>query len=601
MKLSDYVMEFLAEKNVKNVFMLPGGGCMHLVDSLGKNKKIEYICCLHEQAAAIAAESYAQHKNELGAVLVTTGPGGTNAITGLTAAWIDSTPVLFISGQVKRSDLMGNSGVRQMGPQEVNIVPVVESLTKYAKTITEPKQIRYEMEKAYHLAMTGRKGPVWLDIPLDVQAAEINVESLAAFISEDTNMGVIEAADISKITSLIKAAKRPLVLVGNGVKLAGATNELKQFIHKAQIPFLLTWKTIDMFGYDESNYFGCPGGMGHRYANFILQNSDLLIILGSRLDCSLTAFNHENFAPRAKKIMIDIDEHEINKLQMEFEVKLVADVKDVLETINKQTIHIDKKALGEWLKYCNKMKEKYPVVMPEYYEDKDYVNAYAFVDALCSQLTKEDVIVPESSGGAGEITYQALKVKAGQKIKNAAGLGSMGFGLPYALGACIANERKRTILVNGDGAFQLNIQELSTIVQHKLPIKIFIWNNGGYASIMGTQRNFFAENYVASNEETKLYLPNITKVAEAYGFKTFALNKSEDIKTVIQAVLNHDGPTLCEVYISPEQVAMPRVKAMKLANGNMVSKPLEDMWPYLPEDEIKENMLYAKGHFDETY
>ncbi len=590
MKLSDYVMEFLAEKNVKNVFMLPGGGCMHLVDSLGKNKKIEYICCLHEQAAAIAAESYAQHKNELGAVLVTTGPGGTNAITGLTAAWIDSTPVLFISGQVKRSDLMGDSGVRQMGPQEVNIVPVVQSLTKYAKTITEPTQIKYELEKAYHLAMSGRKGPVWLDIPLDVQAAEVNIGELTGFTSNES-CAKVEPYTIDEIQHLIDQAKRPLILGGNGIKLADAIPEFKEFVRKSQIPFLLTWKTIDMFGYDEPNYFGCPGGMGHRYANFILQNSDLLIILGSRLDCSLTAFNHENFASRAKKVMIDIDEHEIDKLQMKFAVKLVADVKDVLETINKQTIHTDEQSLGEWLKYCNKMKEKYPVVIPEYYEDKDYVNAYAFVDALCNQLTKEDIIVPESSGGAGEITYQALKVKQGQSIKNAAGLGSMGFGVPYALGACIANDRKRTILINGDGAFQLNIQELSTIVQHKLPIKIFIWNNGGYASIMGTQRNFFDGNYVASNAETKLCLPNITKVAQAYGFKTFALDKSEAIHEIIHKVLTTDGPALCEVRISPEQVAMPRVKAMKLPNGDMVSKPLEDMWPYLDEEEVRGNMI----------
>ncbi len=590
MKLSDYVMGFLAEKNVKNVFMLPGGGCMHLVDSLGKNKEIEYICCLHEQAAAIAAESYAQHKNTLGTVLVTTGPGGTNAITGLTAAWIDSTPVLFISGQVKRSDLMGDSGVRQMGPQEVNIVPVVQSLTKYAKTITEPTQIKYELEKAYHLAMSGRKGPVWLDIPLDVQAAEVDIEELIGFTPNESCTKV-EPYTIDEIQHLIGQAKRPLILGGNGIKLADAIPEFKEFVRKSQIPFLLTWKTIDMFGYDEPNYFGCPGGMGHRYANFILQNSDLLIILGSRLDCSLTAFNHENFAPRAKKIMIDIDEHEINKLQMKFAVKLVANVKDILGAINKKTLHSDKQSLGEWLNYCNRMKEKYPVVMPKYYEDKDYVNAYAFVDALCNQLTKEDVIVPESSGGAGEITYQALKVKQGQSIKNAAGLGSMGFGVPYALGACIANERKRTILINGDGAFQLNIQELSTIVQHKLPIKIFIWNNGGYASIMGTQRNFFEGNYVASNAATKLCLPNITKVAQAYGFKTFALNKSEAIHEIIDKVLTTDGPVLCEVRISPEQVAMPRVKAMKLSNGDMVSKPLEDMWPYLDEAEVKDNML----------
>lgn len=590
MKLSDYIIDFLVTQGVKNVFMLPGGGCMHIVDSLGKNKEIEYVCCLHEQAAAIAAESYAQHKNDLGAVLVTTGPGATNAITGLTAAWIDSTPVLFISGQVKRSDLMGTSGVRQMGPQEVNIVPIVKSITKYAETVLEPTDIKYILEKAYYLATTGRKGPVWIDVPLDVQAAEIDVDSLQGFIPEEEEKTNCQENSF-KIMEMIKTAKRPLILAGNGIKLASAVESFKKFAEKTQIPVLLTWKSIDMFSEDHPNYFGCPGGMGHRYANFILQNSDLLIILGSRLDCSLTAFNHENFAPRARKVMIDIDYTEIDKMKMPIEIKLVADVKAVLENLNEKKYEIDENANQEWLSYCRNMKKKYPVVLSAYYEEKEYVNAYAFVDELCNQLTKDDIIVPESSGGAGEITYQALKIKMGQKVKNAAGLGSMGFGVPYALGACFANDKKRTILINGDGAFQLNIQELATIAQHNLPIKIFIWNNNGYASIMNTQRNFFEGNYVASNEESKLYLPNISKIAEAYGFKTFRLDKNIDLKATIHTVLNTEGPVLCEIKISPEQITSPRVQAMKLPNGNMISKPLEDMWPYLGQEEVKVNML----------
>ncbi|MBP2630525.1 MAG: thiamine pyrophosphate enzyme binding domain protein [Firmicutes bacterium] len=590
MKLSDYVMQFLADKGVKNVFMLPGGGCMHLADSLGKNKDLEYVCCLHEQAAAIAAESYAQHTNDLGAVLVTTGPGGTNAITGLTAAWIDSTPVMFISGQVKRSDLMGTSGVRQMGPQEVNIVPIVESVTKYAETVMEPQNIKYVLEKAYHFAMTGRKGPVWIDVPLDVQAAEIDVDTLQGFGVENEKT-VVSGESICKITEMIKTAKRPLILAGNGIKLANAVDIFKVFADKTQIPVLLTWKSIDMLSDDYPNYFGCPGGMGHRYANFILQNADLLIVLGSRLDCSLTAFNHENFAPKARKVMVDIDHTEIDKMQMSIEVKIIADIKIVLEELNEKSYEIDVNVNREWLTYCRKVKEKYPVVLPEYYEDQEYVNAYAFVDELCKQLTEEDIIVPESSGGAGEITYQALRIKLGQKVKNAAGLGSMGFGVPYALGACFANDKKRTILINGDGAFQLNIQELATIAQHNLPIKIFIWNNNGYASIMSTQRNFFEGNYVASNEDSKLYLPNISKVAEAYGFKTFQLDKSADLKFTITTVLNTEGPVLCEIKVSPDQITSPRVKAMKLPNGNMISKSLEDMWPYLDEKEIRGNML----------
>ena len=590
MKLADYVMSFLAEKGVKTVFMLPGGGCMHLVDSLGRNKDLDYVCCLHEQAAAIAAESYAQHTNNIGVALVTTGPGGTNTITGVSAAWIDSTPVIFISGQVKRSDLMGCSGVRQMGPQEVNIVPIVQSITKYATTVTEPQKIKSILEEAYYLATTGRKGPVWIDIPLDVQATEIDVDTLVEFVvpKEDN---ILDEELINKIKVSLEKAKRPLILAGNGIKLAGASEVLEKLVKQLNIPFLLTWKSIDMVDYDNDNYFGCPGGMGHRYANFILQNCDCLLILGSRLDCSLTAFNHENFAPRARKIMVDIDETEINKMKMPLEAKIVADVKAVLLELTKQEYNISLAEKEDWLKYCQTMKNKYPVVLPEYYQEQEYINTYLFVEELCKQLDENDVIVPESSGGAGEITYQALKVKKGQKIKNAAGLGSMGFGLPYALGACIANDKKRTILINGDGAFQLNIQELATIVQQNLPIKIFIWNNSGYASIMGTQRNFFEGNYVASNNESKLYLPDIVAVAKAYGLKTFKLDAISEIEETIKNVLNTEGTVLCEVKVSPTQITSPRVQAMKLPNGNMISKPLEDMWPYLPEDEVKGNMM----------
>ncbi len=590
MKLADYVMSFLAEKGVKTVFMLPGGGCMHLVDSLGRNKDLDYVCCLHEQAAAIAAESYAQHTNNIGVALVTTGPGGTNTITGVSAAWIDSTPVIFISGQVKRSDLMGCSGVRQMGPQEVNIVPIVQSITKYATTVTEPQKIKAILEEAYYLATTGRKGPVWIDIPLDVQATEIDVDTLVEFVvpKEDN---ILDEELINKTKVSLEKAKRPLILAGNGIKLAGASEVLEKLVKQLNIPFLLTWKSIDMVDYDNDNYFGCPGGMGHRYANFILQNCDCLLILGSRLDCSLTAFNHENFAPRARKIMVDIDETEINKMKMPLEVKFVADVKAVLLELTKQEYNIASAEREDWLKYCQAMKNKYPVVLPEYYQEQEYINTYLFVEELCKQLDENDVIVPESSGGAGEITYQALKVKKGQKIKNAAGLGSMGFGLPYALGACIANDKKRTILINGDGAFQLNIQELATIVQQNLPIKIFIWNNSGYASIMGTQRNFFEGNYVASNNESKLYLPDIVAVAKAYGLKTFKLEDVNEIEETIKNVLNTEGTVLCEVKVSPTQITSPRVQAMKLPNGNMISKPLEDMWPYLPEDEVKGNMI----------
>lgn len=591
MKLSDYVIQFLVEKGVKDVFMLPGGGCMHLVDSLGKNKAIDYTACLHEQAASIAAESYAQHTNKLGAVLVTTGPGGTNAITGLTAAWIDSTPVMFISGQVKRSDRIGKSGVRQMGSQEVEIVPIVQSLTKFAQTIDNPDEIRYALEKAYYLAMHGRRGPVWIDIPLDVQAAEIEPEQLRSFVPTANHDAAVSQEQLRTIVELLENAQRPLILAGNGIKLSEAIPDFEILMQKLQVPVLLTWKTIDMLDFDNPLYFGCPGGMGHRYGNFILQNADLLLILGSRLDSSLTAFNHKNFAPHAKKIMIDIDAAEIKKMQMKIAVPVVADMQQALKALNEQSIQLDQPKLATWLGYCKKMKDKYPVVTADMYEQKDFINAHVFTKELFEQLKSDDVIVPESSGGAGEMTYQAMQVKKGQKIKNAAGLGSMGFGLPYAIGACIANGKRRTVLINGDGAFQLNIQELATLAQSKLPIKIFIWCNGGYASIRTTQRSYFDGNYVASNAASKLCIPDIGKVAAAYGLQTCQIHLGDVLSEKIKAVLSTAGPVLCEVFVDPLEIACPRSLSQKLPNGNMVSKPLEDMWPYLPAEEVKENML----------
>jgi acetolactate synthase-1/2/3 large subunit len=348
---------------------------------------------------------------------------------------------------------------------------------------------------------------------------------------------------------------------------------------------------------NHSLYEGHPGGMGDRGANYILQSSDLLIVLGSRLDTSITAFNHKNFGKNAKKVMVDIDEHEINKMKMDIVVKAVCDVKEFIVELNKEVHRILKckttdkiNANNEWLAYCKNIREKYPTVTTEHKEAKDYVSAYYFIDELCKRLNSDDIIVPESSGGAGEITYQAFKIKKGQKMKNAAGLGSMGFGLPYSIGACLANDKKRTILINGDGAFQLNIQELETLARLNLPIKIFIWNNNGYASIRAMQRNTFDGYYVASEEGSGLTMPSISKIANAYGIKTFLVKDNREMVDVLPKVLEYEGTALCELMVLPEETVSPRTKSIKLEDGSMVSKPLEDMWPFLSESKIEENM-----------
>jgi acetolactate synthase I/II/III large subunit len=591
MKLSDYVMQFLAGKGVKHVFMLPGGGAMHLNDSLGRCAGLEYTCFLHEQALAIAAEAYGQYTNFPGVGLVTSGPGSTNTITGVTAAYQDSTPCVFISGQAKRPDLKKDSGVRQMGSQEVDIVAMVTPVTKYAVTVLEPNEIRYHLEKAWHEATTGRMGPVWLDIPLDVQAAQVEVSELPGFSPAAAPPETPPLGDaVSAIVALLNTAERPVILAGNGVKLAGAQELLCDFAEANSIPVLLTWKAVDFLDSDHPLNFGSPGIMGCRAANFIVQNSDFLLVVGSRLDPSLTAFDSASFGKNAKRVMVDIDAAEIRKIS-HLDVPVVADAGDFLRALSARQAEIEARDRGEWLAYCRRLKERYPVVLEAYRSSEDNVNLYVFTDMLFRQLAADDVITPESSGAAGEVTYQAIRVKKGQKIKNAAALGAMGFGLPYAIGACIANDRRRTILINGDGAFQLNIQELETVVRLKLPVKMFILDNNGYGSIMATQRNLFGGHYVGSSPASGLTMPDVCAIAGAYGIRTEQAASHRELPDAIARTLNGADPALCRVRVTQSHVTAPKVQAMRTPDGGMISKPLEDMWPYLPPEELAANMI----------
>lgn len=586
-KLSDYVFQFLESKGIRQAFILPGGGAMHLDDSIGKSG-IDYVCCLHEQAAAIAAEAYAQHTNTPGLVLVTSGPGATNAITGVTAGWIDSTPMIIISGQSKRADLVGDKGVRQIGSQEVQIVPMIKPITKYAVQVLEPTEIRYHLEKAYHEAVNGRPGPVWLDIPLDVQAVMLDEGTLKGYVPQE--QAAVDIKDeVGRVLELLKKADKPLILAGNGIKLADGTQELYRLLEISGIPVQTTWKTIDLFGEEEAAYVGHPGIMGDRGANLILQEADLILSVGCRLDTSVTAFNDKNFGKSAKKIIVDIDENEIRRMEVDKEIAIVCDAKAFLQELLSQAEGA-KNALAEkqstwqqWIKHCKELRAKYPVITKEHAQAQGYVSAYYFIDRLCALLWEDDVIVPESSGGAGEITYQAFRIKKGQKMKNAAGLGSMGFGLPYAIGSCIANDRRRTILINGDGAFQLNIQELETLHRLGLPVKIFVWNNDGYASIRSMQRNNFEGHYVASDRESGLTMPNLCNVAEAYGFKTYQIYDNGELDAMLPEIMKDDAPLFCELMVLPEETVSPRVKAIVGENGKMMSGPLEKMWPYLEE------------------
>lgn len=587
MKLSDYVFQFIKDKGIEHVFMLPGGGAMHLVDSLG-NSGIDYVCCLHEQAAAIAAEAYGQHTNNIGVVLTTSGPGATNAITGVTAGWIDSTPMFLISGQAKRADLIGDTGVRQIGSQEVQIIDMVKPITKYAVQIMDPQEIRYHMERAYHEAVTGRPGPVWLSIPLDVQAAEVVPEQLAGYEAKPQYEEDI-SQEIKQIIALLKQSQKPVILAGNGIKLANAMESFYAFIDYMKIPVLTTWKTIDFLGEEDALYVGHPGSMGDRGANLILQDADLLISVGSRIDTSLTAFNEQRFGKNAQKVVVDIDANELKRMKLDqVRIKLACDaqkfISALLEACKGQEWSMQKAQWQEWNKSAHQLRNKYPVVTDAHKNKKEFVSAYYFIKVLCDALTKEDIIVPESSGAAGEITYQAFQLKKGQRMKNAAGLGSMGFGLPYAIGSCLANNKKRTILINGDGAFQMNIQELQTLVRLNLPVKIFIWSNGGYASIQSMQRNTFDGHYVASGKSSGLEMPDICAVAKGYNIPTFSVYNNVEMEQIVPKILEMQGTVLCELSISPEETVSPRTKSFRLPDGSMKSSLLEEMWPLVEEE-----------------
>ncbi len=593
-KLSDYVFQFISDLGVRHVFLLPGGGCMHLVDSLGRSSSLKYICCLHEQAVAIAAEAYGQYTNNIGVALVTTGPGGTNTITGVAGAWIDSTPVLVISGQVKRSDMIGKTGLRQMGNQEVDIVSMVKPIIKYAVTILEPETIRYHLEKAVYLARSGRPGPVWIDIPLDVQAAMIDETKLKGFHHSEPalkeNKKQLERL-VDKSIQLFNAAQRPVILAGNGIRLSGALKDFLDLIERLKIPVLTTWKAMDYLAEDHGLFFGRPGSVGQRGANFIQQNSDFIMAIGARLDLPQVGYNYRNFARAAKKVIVDIDPTEIKKLKMDIDVCIRSDAGDFIKELLLKLDKFITKDRGRWLDYCRERKEKYPVVLAQYWGQREYVNTYVLVDILSELLQEGDVLVPGSSGGCSEITMQAFKVKKGQRIFNTPGLGAMGFGLPASIGACLASGRKRTVSIIGDGGLQHNIQDLETLARLQLPIKMFILNNNGYASIRNTQKNYFKAHFVCCDPSSGLTLPDISKIATAYGIKNTRILNHESIKEQIGEVLRAEGPVICEVMVDPDLQTLPRLSSQILAGGSIISKPLEDLWPFLDREEFKANMI----------
>jgi acetolactate synthase-1/2/3 large subunit len=592
-KLSDYVVQFLADHGVRHVFLLVGGGAMHLNDSLGGCPKIQYICNLHEQACAIGAEAYAKCDNRLGVAMVTVGPGATNTITGVAGAWLDSTPTLFLSGQVKTADLKGNSGVRSRGVQEIDIVELVRSITKYAVTVTDPKTIRYHLEKAVHLAESGRPGPVWIDIPLDVQAARIEPENLPGFTPEpavETGVPASVQAAAARTLELLRRSERPFLWVGNGVRLASAQAELRELIEALKIPFGLTWLAMDFVQDDHPLLVGRPGPMAPRGPNFVLQNCDFLLTLGARLDVVCTAFAPERLARAATKVMVDIDPAELKKMERYFTLTVCSDARTYMRELLRQARNIKH---GEWLAWrarCEDWKKRYPLIEPRHRVQEGLVSMYYFTETLCQQLPEDALVVSASSGNAIEMLLLAFKTKARQRVLHTTGLGPMGFGLPASIGACLARGGATTVCVDGDGGLQMNIQEFETIARLRLPIKVFVVNNGGYGSIIASQTAYF-KRFVGCNPESGLTLPDTLKVAAAYSLSTSRIEGQTGVVDGIRKVLNSNGPHVCEVMALADEPRQPRVSSQQKPDGTMVSKPLEDMFPFLPREEFLANMI----------
>jgi acetolactate synthase-1/2/3 large subunit len=592
-KLSDYVIRFLFEAGIRRIFMLAGGGCMHLVDSVGRQPGLDYVCCLHEQAASFAAQAHAEYTGSPSAVLVTTGPGGTNTITGLAAAWLDSSPCIFLSGQVKRADLLTGRGVRSMGPQEVDTVSVVKPLTKYAKTIVDPGDIRFELEKALYLATSGRRGPVWLDFPLDVQAQIVDEARLREFVPEPVAGNKDELRrKVSHAVELLKKAERPVFLVGNGARLAHLDGLIQRSVVRLGIPTLLTWKAMDMLPEDHPYFAGRPGSVAARGANFTQQNADWILVLGARLDMPQIAFSHRNFARAAKKILVDVDSRELSKFEMNIDVAVNADAGDFLTELMAQLETAELPDVSAWVAKCADWKERYPVILPEYrQENRGFVNTYVLMDVLSGLCAAEDVLAPGSSGACSDIFLQCFRLKQGQRVVNSPSLGAMGTGLPGTIGTCLASGRRRTVCVVGDGGFQLNIQDLETVRRLDLPIKYFVLCNGAYASIMESQRNHFEGRLVGSDPSSRLTLPDVRKVAEAYGIATREIANHTDIEGKVCEVLDLAGPVVCAVNVSSDQVTAPRATSTVLPDGTIVSLPMEDMSPRLPREEFRANMI----------
>lgn len=586
-KLSDYVFEYLKSQGIDTVFTLTGGGIMHLVESMA-TCGMEYICCHHEQACSIAAQAYGMYREKLCVCLVTTGPGGTNALTGLAAAYVDSTPVLFISGQVKREDYASLRGVRQFGAQENDIISMAKPVCKYAETVQEPEDILYHLQRALKAATSGRKGPVWVDIPLDVQAAMIEEGGLREYAEEQVSeeAGYLQkmAEDAAYTLKCLEESHRPVILAGQGAVSAGVLEEVETFARKHRIPILTTWRATWMLDWNDELNFGSPGLQAPRYSNLILQSCDFLLVLGSRMDNMITAFNEEHFAYQAKKVIVDIDASEIKKLRMTQVHAVTGDAGAFIKTLNQMDDGAGRADDGDWVRACSEIREKYPI-QGEVQKVEEGINLYQAAEAISDFCTGEDTIVISSTSRCNTAGHIAFRHRKGQRTISSMGMGSMGFALPSAVGAYYAGGKNRVIVLEGDGSFQLNIQELQTICHYGVNAKIFIFNNSGYAAIKQMQDRNFAGHHVGSTPDSGVDMPDLGKIANAYGIPYFKVEKNEKLEETVRGVMEQQGPVICDLAGSLDFDEIPKcISAVDEKTGRRVSAYLENPYPFQTEE-----------------
>jgi acetolactate synthase-1/2/3 large subunit len=586
-RVADYLLSRLADLGIQDIFFLPGGGAMYLNDALACESRITAIPCHHEQACGIAAEAYGRtHQSGFGVAMVTTGPGATNVLTPVAGAWIESLPLFVLSGQVKRPDALSGRPLRQSGVQEVDVVSMVKPITKFAVTIDSPENARKCFEEAIWHMQEGRPGPVWLDVPLDIQAAPIDPEKLLGFEPPVSEPKAGLSDELKEFKKLLSEAKRPLVLAGHGVRIAGAAKEFKELVTKLGIPCVFTWNASDLLAWDDPLYVGRPGVVAARAPNFAIQNCDCLISIGCRLDNIITAYNPKGFARNAKKIIVDVDQNELDRHQMDIALPILSNAKDFINAclVSNLSKHTE---WDVWQKKCLDWKKRFTPLDGRKFDSNTPISHYEFVETISDVIPENQLVITGSSGLAVEVFYTVYRNKPGQRMFLTSGLGSMGYGIAAAIGACIGTGRLPTICVESDGSLMLNLQELATLKALNLPITVVVMNNGGYASIRNTQRNYFEARYLGTCQASGLFIPDFVEVAKGIGLAAQDINTVDQLKKSFTTI----GPRVLNVHLMSDEVLSPKVAAMPQPDGSIISMPLEDMSPLLTLEQLKAEML----------